>query len=131
VQPYSYYEKVEFDVPCEQEGDGYARLRVLFAEARQSVRILEQIAAALPGGPVRAEDARVKAGAALGWTEAPRGAAFHWLRVGEDGRIQRYRLVTPSFTNWHAFHLAAEDFAFQDFPIILATFGLSVAENDR
>jgi len=26
---------------------------------------------------------------------------------------------------------AGENFAFQDFPIIMATFGLSVAENDR
>jgi Ni,Fe-hydrogenase III large subunit len=51
--------------------------------------------------------------------------------LDEVGRIARYRIVTPSFTNWHSFHLAAEKFAFQDFPIILATFDLSVAENDR
>jgi formate hydrogenlyase subunit 5 len=131
AQPYSGYDTVEFDVPCECEGDGYARLRVLFAEARQSVRILEQVSANLPGGTIRAEDTRTKAGAALGWTEAPRGAALHWLRIGNDGLVVRYRLVTPSFTNWHGFHLAAEDFAFQDFPIILATLDLSVAENDR
>jgi Ni,Fe-hydrogenase III large subunit len=39
--------------------------------------------------------------------------------------------MTPSFANWHSFNLAAEKFAFQDFPIILSTFDLSVAENDR
>jgi len=39
--------------------------------------------------------------------------------------------MTPSFVNWHGFHLAAEEFAFQDFPIIMATFGLSNAECDR
>jgi formate hydrogenlyase subunit 5 len=72
-----------------------------------------------------------RSGAALGWVEAPRGAAFHWVRLDEGGRIARYRIVTPSFTNWHSFHLAAEKFAFQDFPIILATFDLSVAESDR
>ena len=47
------------------------------------------------------------------------------------GRIARYHVITPSFANWHSFHLAAENFAFQDFPIILSTFDLSVAENDR
>jgi Ni,Fe-hydrogenase III large subunit len=63
--------------------------------------------------------------------EAPLGAALHWLRTDEDGTIVRYRVIPPSFVNWHAFHLAAEAFAFQDFPIILASFGLSVSENDR
>jgi Ni,Fe-hydrogenase III large subunit len=131
AQPYSGYDAFAFDVPREQEGDGYARLRVLFAEARQSVRLMEQAVAALPAGPVLAADVKIQPGAALGWVEAPRGATFHWLRINDEGRVARYRLITPSFANWHGFHLAVENFAFQDFPIILATFDLSVAENDR
>jgi Ni,Fe-hydrogenase III large subunit len=131
LQPYSSYDQYLFAVPREIEGDGYARLRVLFAETRQSLRIIEQALAALPAGPVRNLSTRDAAGAALGWAEAPLGAAFHWVRLGEDGRVNRYRIIPPSFVNWHAFHLAAEAFAFQDFPIILASFGLSVAENDR
>ncbi len=131
LQPYSGYERMEFAVPCEQEGDGYARLRILFAEARQSLRIIQQAVARLPGGPVCQRNLEMKSGAALGWTEAPRGAAFHWLRVGQDGMVQRCRLASPSLNNWNGFHLAAEGFAFQDFPIIMASFGLSVAENDR
>ncbi len=130
AQPYSSYESYAFDVPTEKEGDGYARLRVLFAETRQSLRIMQQAAAAMETGEVRAA-AAPRPGAALGWTEAPRGATFHWVRLDESGRIARYRVVTPSFINWHSFHLAAEKFAFQDFPIILSTFDLSVAENDR
>jgi len=130
AQPYLGYERFQFDVPSEKEGDGYARLRILFAEARQSVRIMEQAVAALQTGGVR-EPFRVRAGAALGWVEAPRGATFHWVRLDEAGKIARYRIVTPSFANWHGFHLAVEKFAFQDFPIMLSTFDLSVAENDR
>jgi formate hydrogenlyase subunit 5 len=131
AQPYAKYLDFVFDVPAEQEGDGYARLRILFAEARQSVRIMEQAIAALPTGPLQRLSVGIAPGAALGWAEAPRGATFHWLRIANDGTVLRYRIVTPSFINWHGFHLAAEDFAFQDFPIILASFGLSVAENDR
>jgi Ni,Fe-hydrogenase III large subunit/Ni,Fe-hydrogenase III component G len=130
ARPYSGYEAFNFDVPTEQEGDGYARLRVLFAEARQSVRIMEQAAAALKEGAV-CRPVHFRPGAALGSVEAPRGGTFHWVRLDEGGRIARYRIITPSFANWHSFHLAAEDFAFQDFPIILSTFDLSVAENDR
>jgi len=91
---------------------------------------MELAAAALSPGPVLVS-APLKSGSAMGWVEAPRGAAFHWLRIDENGAISRYRIVSPSFFNWHGFHLSVENFAFQDFPIILATMDLSVAENDR
>ncbi len=129
-QPYDGYERFSFDVPVEHEGDGYARLRILFEEARQSVRLMEQACLALHAGPVHAP-VQFQAGAVLGWVEAPRGAAFHWVRLSADGAVARYRIVPPSFINWHGFHLSVENFAFQDFPIILATMDLSVAENDR
>jgi formate hydrogenlyase subunit 5 len=118
-------------VPGEVEGDGYARLRVLFEEAAQAVAIIGQIAAGLPRGRVLAPRIEPEAGAALGAVEAPLGAAFHWVRLGQDGRVLRWRITPPSFTNWHGFHWAAENFAFQDFPIIMASFGLSNAECDR
>jgi formate hydrogenlyase subunit 5 len=130
AQPYGSYETFAFEVPVEREGDGYARLRILFGEARQSVRLMEQAVEALSAGPVHAP-VQLKTGAALGWVEAPRGAAFHWVRIGEGGVVARYRIISPSFFNWHGFHLSVENFAFQDLSIILATMDLSVAENDR
>ncbi len=129
--PYAAYGLVKFSVPVEQEGDGYARLRVLFAEAGQSAAMISALLSSLPDGAVHAGQGRLCAGAALVAVEAPLGAAFHWLRLDGDGRVIRYRVTPPSFTNWHGFHLAAEDFAFQDLPIILASFGLSNAECDR
>lgn len=128
---YAAYDQVDFVVPVEGEGDGYARLRVLFAEAEQSAAILRQVLAHPPTGPVLAEGWALSAGTALAAVEAPLGAAFHWLRLDSEGRVRRYRIAPPSFANWHGFHLAAENFAFQDFPIILASFGLSNAECDR
>ncbi len=129
-QPYCGYDNFQFEQPLESEGDGFARLRVLYAEAVQAVRIMEQVLDRLEAGEMQAP-LNVLPGAALGWVETPRGATFHWVRLGKSGLIERYRVITPSFVNWHGFHLAAENFAFQDFPIILATLGLSVAENDR
>jgi Ni,Fe-hydrogenase III large subunit/Ni,Fe-hydrogenase III component G len=129
--PYAAYAEVPFEVPGEEEGDGYARLRVLFREAEQSVKIIIGLIPSLPEGEVAASGLAINPGAALGWVEAPRGAAFHWVRIDEKGNVARYHLTTPSFINWHGFHLAVEAFAFQDFPIIMATFGLSNAECDR
>jgi formate hydrogenlyase subunit 5 len=129
--PYTGYEGYRFDVPYESEGDGYARLRVLFAEAFQSAKLIHQAIGSLEPGPVYAPCEGTTPGAALGWVEAPRGAALHWVSVDDQGAIERYRAITPSFNNWLGFHVAAENFAFQDFPIILATFGLSATECDR
>jgi formate hydrogenlyase subunit 5 len=130
LQPYGCYQHFAFEAPQEREGDGYARLRIFFEEARQSVHIMALAAAALADGAV-CTPIQWQAGAALGWVEAPRGAAFHWVRLSPAGTVVRYRIVPPSFINWHGFHLSVEDFAFQDLPIILATMDLSVAENDR
>jgi formate hydrogenlyase subunit 5 len=129
--PYGGYENLEFIVPVEYDGDGYARLRVLFEEARQSANIIHNAANILPAGSTLSLNRKILSGSALSWVEAPRGAAFHWVDIGEDTRINRYRLTTPSFNNWNGFHRAAEKFAFQDFPIIMATFDLSTAESDR
>jgi formate hydrogenlyase subunit 5 len=131
AQPYAYYgDHLRFYVPREEEGDGYARLRVLFSEAEQSVNLMHQVSSSLPAGAVKIR-LDPTPGSCLGWVEAPGGATFHWVRLDEEGRVLRYRVMTPSFVNWHGFHLAAEDFAFQDFPIIMATFALSNAECDR
>lgn len=129
--PYGRYGDLEFEAPRETEGDGYARLRVLFQEAYQSVRLIRQAINRLESGPVRESCSTQYAGAALGWVEAPIGATIHWLRLNDSGLVERYRIITPSFNNWVGFHAAVENFAFQDFPIILATFGLSATECDR
>jgi formate hydrogenlyase subunit 5 len=129
--PYSGYENFKFEVPREQEGDGYARLRVLFAEAQESARLVHQAIESMDPGEVSAEVKQTRAAAASGWVEAPNGAALHWVRLDREGLVERYRILSPSFRNWLGLHVAVEDFAFQDFPIILATLGLSAAECDR
>jgi formate hydrogenlyase subunit 5 len=128
--PYGGYVDTPPAIPCETEGDGYARLRVFFAEVRASADLIRTHLAVLPRGPVAAP-CPAQSGGALAWAEAPAGATFHWLRLDQGGLIRRWRIGTPGFRNWHAFHRAVEGAAFQDFPIILASFGLSVAENDR
>jgi Ni,Fe-hydrogenase III large subunit len=128
--PYADYVTLAADEATEKDGDGYARLRVFLTEAAESARLLGRAVQSMPSGAM-AVAWHPAAGAALGWSEAPAGACVHWLRIDAQGRVARWRILPPAFTNWHAFHLATENFAFQDFPITLATMGLSVAETDR
>ena len=41
----------------------------------------------------------VRAGRGVGFTEAPRGAVFHDLTIGDDGRIERASIMTPTAQN--------------------------------
>ncbi|HEY0947069.1 MAG TPA: NADH dehydrogenase (quinone) subunit D [Opitutaceae bacterium] len=56
-KPYSGYEQYEFDVPIGTTGDCYDRYLVRGEEMKQSVRIIKQAIAQLPGGDWYAKDA--------------------------------------------------------------------------
>jgi len=56
--PYLGYENYDFDVPVGSVGDAYDRYLVRIEEMRQSVRILEQVIAKLPDGPVNIADGK-------------------------------------------------------------------------
>ncbi len=52
TNPYLGYENYEFDVPVAQEGDCYARFQLRLEEILQSVRIIRQVIAKMPKGPI-------------------------------------------------------------------------------
>lgn len=58
-KPYDGYDELDFDVPIMTDGDNYARYLVRMEEMRQSMRIIEQVLAKFPGGPINSDDYRV------------------------------------------------------------------------
>ena len=58
----------------------------------------------------------------VGLTEAPRGALGHWLSIGNDGKIARYQVITP--TCWT---ISPRDGANQLGPLEQALMGTPVA----
>lgn len=57
--PYSGYEKYDFEIPIGKNGDAYDRFLVRLAEMRQSQRILEQAIDGLPSGDYNSKDRKV------------------------------------------------------------------------
>ncbi|HLO09609.1 MAG TPA: NADH-quinone oxidoreductase subunit D, partial [Desulfobacteria bacterium] len=56
--PYLVYDRFDFDVPVGVAGDTCDRYMVRMEEMRQSLRIIEQAIAKLPGGPINVDDPR-------------------------------------------------------------------------
>ena len=59
AQPYSGYERYDFDVPTQTDGDSWSRYLQRLGEMRQSVSIIKQALEDLPDGPVDVADRKV------------------------------------------------------------------------
>jgi NADH-quinone oxidoreductase subunit D len=53
-QPYSSYDKFDFQIPTRPDGDVYARYLVRLDEIRESLKIVRQAMEGLPEGPIKA-----------------------------------------------------------------------------
>lgn len=127
AEPYSSYEKFDFNVPVYDASDVFSRYRVRMEEMRESIRIVEQALDGMPEGPWKADaphvvlpdrekmktqmealiyhfkivtdGIRVPAGEAYVPVESPRGEIGFF--VVSDGTSKPWRVFmrTPSFGN--------------------------------
>lgn len=56
AHPYLGYEQYDFEIPIGENGDSFDRYLVRMEEMRQSVKILRQVLATMPDGPVNVVD---------------------------------------------------------------------------
>ncbi|MBI4283935.1 MAG: NADH-quinone oxidoreductase subunit D [Chloroflexi bacterium] len=134
VDPYSIYDRFEFDVPTGSVGDCYDRYRQRIEEMRQSVRIIEQAMKQLPSGPVRAEVphlVRPPVGEDYTHIEAPKGELGFYLV--SDNSIAPYRchIRPPSLINLTALRHMVIGWKIQDVIIIFGSIDITVGEIDR
>jgi len=126
------YDRVTFTVPVYKEGDVLRRVQVRIDEVRESLGIIEQLAAVLSAGPIRATMPPLPSDAvALGYVEGWRGEIFHWIRTAADGRLARCKVKDPSLQNWPALSEAILGNIIPDFPVVNKSFNLSYSGTDR
>ncbi len=130
--PYEAYENLVFRVPVYDTGDVRQRMQVRIDEFAESIQIILSVAAALPPGSHRAPAQPIPPGrSALSAVEGWRGEIIHWVRTGEDNRLERCKVKDPSINNWPALVEAVEGNIVPDFPVINKSFNLSYSGTDR
>jgi NADH-quinone oxidoreductase subunit D len=134
AQPYSGYEKYDFEIPTRENGDTYDRYIVRMQEMRQSVRIIRQAVEGIPEGPIMAKVPKVMkppAGEVYVSIEAPKGELGYY--VVSDGSTQPYRVRVrpPSFVNLQALDKMARGALVADVVAIIGTIDIVLGEVDR
>jgi NADH-quinone oxidoreductase subunit D len=159
AQPYSSYEKFDFEIPTRTENDVYARYLVRIEEMRQSARIVKEALEGMPTGrwtadaphvvlPERekmktqmealiyhfkivTEGFSVPAGEVYQVIESPRGEVGYY--VVSDGTAKPYRVHVrgPSFGNLQAIPCMVEGTLIADVIASIGSMDFVLGDSDR
>jgi NADH-quinone oxidoreductase subunit D len=159
-RPYYDYETYEFAVPVGEHGDCYDRYLCRMEEMRQTVSILRQAIARLPGGPINVDDPSISLPSKtdcmsdmesmihhfkliMEGIPAPDGDCYLAVEgskgelgmyvVAEEGGTKpvRWRIRPPSFVNLSVIPKLAEGHLVSDLIMINASLDIVLGEIDR
>jgi len=135
ADPYSIYDRFDFDVAVRYHGDVYDRFLIRYDEIRQSIRILQQAIDALPQGEILANKPaykfRMPAGESYGRVEGPKGElGFYVVSDGTD-HPWRYHVRAPSFINLTGLREMCLGEKVADLVAILGSIDIVLGEVDR
>ncbi len=132
--PYSIYDRFDFDVPVGSNGDCFDRYSLKMEEMAQSVHILEQAVESFPEGPYRSQQKAVyklPKGSYYSQVETARGLLGTYI-VAEGGpKPYRVKFRSPSFSNLNILNELAVGHKIADVVTILATLDFVVPDIDR
>jgi len=159
AKPYLDYDKYEFDVPIGTKGDCYDRYLVRMEEMRQSIRILRQVFATLPEGPINVADAKgllpqkekvlmkmeelihhfiiatqgidAPAGEVYFSAENPKGELGFYINSTGGGVPHRLKIRSPSFLNLSILSKLLPGHMVSDIPAVLGSLDFVMGECDR
>ncbi len=134
ADPYSVYDRFEFDIPTGSTGDCYDRYWVRIQEMRQSVRIIKQAAEQLPQGEVLTRvplRLRPPAGEAYGHIEGPKGELGFYLVSDNSVTPYRFHVRAPTLINLTALRDMMIGWKVADAVIIFGSIDICLGEVDR
>jgi NADH-quinone oxidoreductase subunit D/NADH-quinone oxidoreductase subunit C/D len=135
ADPYSIYDRFDFDVAVRYHGDVYDRYLIRMDEIRQSIRIIQQAVRDIPEGPIQEGkpqyQVRVPAGEAYGRVEGPKGELGFYIISNGKPNPWRYHVRAPSFINLTPLPEMAKGNKVADAVIILGSIDIVLGETDR
>jgi NADH-quinone oxidoreductase subunit D len=158
-EPYSSYDKFDFEIPVHTENDVFSRYRVRLEEMRQSARIITQALEGMPEGPWHAdaphvllpdrekmktqmealiyhfkivtEGFRVPAGEVYQCIESPRGEIGYYIVSDGTSKPYRVHMRTPSFANLQALPTLLKNTLIADSIASLGSMDFVLGDTDR
>jgi NADH-quinone oxidoreductase subunit D len=158
-EPYSSYDKFNFEVPTETSNDVWGRYRVRIREMRESAKIITQALEGMPEGDFQAdaphvvlpqrekmktqmealiyhfkivtEGYRVPAGEAYQCIEAPRGEIGYYIVSDGTSKPYRCHMRTPSFGNLQGLPTLLERTLIADSIAALGSLDFVLGDTDR
>jgi NADH-quinone oxidoreductase subunit D/NADH-quinone oxidoreductase subunit C/D len=135
ADPYSIYDRFEFDVAVRYHGDIYDRYLIRMDEIRQSLRILQQAVRDIPEGSIQTGkpqyQVRVPAGEAYGRVEGPKGELGYYVVSNGKPNPWRYHIRAPSFINLTGLETMCVGNKVADSVAILGSIDIVLGETDR
>lgn len=135
ADPYSIYDRFDFDVAVRYHGDVYDRYMIRIDEIRQSIRILQQVVKQIPEGPIQEGkpqyQVRVPAGESYGRVEGPKGELGFFVVSTGKPNPWRYHVRAPSFINLTPLSAMCRGMKIADAVIILGSIDIVLGETDR
>jgi NADH-quinone oxidoreductase subunit D len=128
------YDKVDWKVWTHPDGDSFARYWVRMQETREATKIVDQLVAGLPSGPIMAKVPRiikVPAGEAWVSTENPLGEMGYYLVSRGDIGPFRVKIRSASFNNVSVIPWVTRGTYVPDVITILASLYFILGDIDR
>ncbi len=132
--PYSIYDRFDFEIPAFDTSDVWARYLVRRKEMAESVRIVEQALAQLPPGEVMAKMPKTlkpPAGQIYCRTESPRGELGFYIVSDGSPKPYRYKVRSPAYVNLSALPEMLKGCLVADCVAVLGSVDIVLGEVDR
>lgn len=139
TQPYSIYDKFEFNVPVGEGtmgtvGDSWDRYWVRMVEMEESIKIIRQAMASLPDGDVHAampKKIRPAKGDVYSRYESARGDVGIYIQSNGKNVPLRLKMRSPAFCNLSVLGEIGEGWMISDIITILGSLDIVLGEIDR
>lgn len=139
TQPYSIYDKFDFNVPVGEGkmgtvGDSWDRYWVRMVEMEESIKIIRQAISSLPDGDVHSampKRIRPKKGEVYSRYESARGDVGFFIQSNGKNIPMRLKMRSPAFCNLSVLGEIAEGWMISDVITILGSLDIVLGEIDR